>query len=30
MLVAQAQVEGLVLVSADRQLAAYEVESLPA
>ena len=30
MLVAQAQAEGLVLVSADRQLAAYEVESLPA
>ena len=30
MLVAQAQVEGLVLMSADRQLAAYEVESIPA
>ena len=30
MLVAQAQAEGLVLVSADRQLAAYDVESLPA
>ena len=30
MLVAQAQLEGLVLVSADKQLAAYEVETLPA
>ena len=30
MLVAQAQSEGLVLVSADRQLEAYEVERLPA
>jgi PIN domain nuclease of toxin-antitoxin system len=30
MLVAQAQAEGLVLVSADRQLAAYDVETLPA
>ena len=30
MLVAQAIAEGLVLVSADRQLSAYEVESLPA
>ena len=30
MLVAQAQVEGLVLMSADRQLAAYQVESIPA
>ena len=30
MLVAQAQVEGLVLLSADRRLDAYEVESLPA
>jgi PIN domain nuclease of toxin-antitoxin system len=30
MLVAQAQVEGLVLVSADRKLAAYEVDALRA
>lgn len=30
MLVAQAQIEGLVLMTADRQLAAYEVDSLPA
>ncbi len=30
MLVAQAQTEGLVLVSADRQLEPYEVERLPA
>ncbi len=30
MLVAQAQVEGLVLVSADRQLERYDVERLPA
>ena len=30
MLVAQAQAEGLVLVSADRQLAPYDVERLPA
>jgi len=30
MLVAQAQAEDLVLLSADRQLAAYEVDSLPA
>jgi len=30
MLVAQAQVEGLVLASADPKLAAYEIESLPA
>ncbi len=30
MLVAQAQSEGLVLVSADRQLEPYEVELLPA
>jgi PIN domain nuclease of toxin-antitoxin system len=30
MLVAQAQIEGLVLVSADRQLAAYEIETLQA
>ena len=30
MLVAQAQVEGLVLMSADRKLDAYDVESLPA
>ena len=29
-LVAQAQIERLVLISADRQLAPYEVESLPA
>ena len=30
MLIAQAQIEGLVLMTADRQLAAYEVESIPA
>lgn len=30
MLVAQAQAEGLALMSADRQLLGYEVESLPA
>jgi len=30
MLVAQAQLEGLVLVSADRKLAAYDVDSMPA
>lgn len=30
MLVAQAQVEGLVLVSADRKLAAYDVEAISA
>ena len=30
MLVAQAQIEGLALVSADAKLAAYEVELLPA
>ena len=30
MLVAHAQTEGLVLVSADRQLEPYEVERLPA
>ena len=30
MLAAQAQTEGLVLVSADRQLEPYEVERLPA
>lgn len=30
MLVAQAQTEGLVLVSADRQLEPYDVERLPA
>jgi PIN domain nuclease of toxin-antitoxin system len=30
MLVAQAQLEGLVILSADKKLAAYEVETLPA
>jgi PIN domain nuclease of toxin-antitoxin system len=30
MLVAQAQAEGLVLVTADRQLAPYEIDRLPA
>ena len=30
MLIAQAQVEGLTLMSADRQLAAYEIDSFPA
>ena len=30
MLVAQAQAEGLTLMSADRQLAAYEVDAIPA
>ena len=30
MLVAQAQAEGLVLMSADRQLSTYDVESMPA
>lgn len=30
MLVAQAQIEGLVLISANPKLAAYEVETLPA
>ncbi|MDP9406742.1 MAG: type II toxin-antitoxin system VapC family toxin [Actinomycetota bacterium] len=30
MLVAQARLEGLVLVTRDRQLAAYDVSTLPA
>jgi PIN domain nuclease of toxin-antitoxin system len=30
MLVAQAQIEGLVLISADQKIASYEVEAIPA